>query len=368
VKEAEERTWATVRRAYADRPPARSRATSRGLGVLAVASTIVLAAAVLSPPGRAVFERVREAVGVEHAAPAIFSLPSSGRLLVVSTDRGGVWLVHDNGLKQRIGSYDDAQWSPHGEYFVATERNQLLAVDPNGGVRWSLARRNPTYPSWEGTRTDTRIAYLAAGGLRVAAGDGTGDHLLDRYAEDVPPAWDPARLHVLAYYTGGTVVLRSAAGPVVWRTPVNVLPTSLAWSSDGRELAVVSPRRIVVLSGDGQVRRTISLLDAELLQGAFRPGSHQLAVAVRFAGHSQVKLVDIDHPGTARLLFAGPGVFGDIAWSPDGRWLLVSWPTANQWVFLHGSHVQAVGNIREQFPRADHLGPLLELSGRWCCG
>ena len=53
--------------------------------------------------------------------------------------------------------------------------------------------------------------------------------------------------------------------------------------------------------------------------------------------------------------------------SPDGSWLLVTWPTANQWVFLHGSHVQAVGNIREQFPRADHLGPVIELSGRWCC-
>ena len=366
MKEAEERTWATVRRAYEDRPPRRP-ATNRRLIALVVASTIVVAAAVLSPPGRAVFERVREAVGVEHAAPAIFSLPASGRLLVVSAERGGVWLVHDNGLKRRIGSYEDAQWSPHGLYLVATKRNQLIAVDPDGGVRWSLARRNVHYPRWEGTRTDTRIAYMAESGLRVVAGDGTGDHLLDRYAQDVPPAWDPARLHVLAYYTGGAIVLRSADGALVWRAPVSVLPTSLDWSSDGRELAVVSPRRIVVLSGSGRVQRTISLLDAELLQGAFRPGSHELAVAVRLSGHSQVKLVDIDHPGTARLLFAGPGIFGDIAWSPDGGWLLVSWPTANQWVFLHGSHVQAVGNIREQFPRADHLGPMLELSGRWCC-
>ena len=122
-----------------------------------------------------------------------------------------------------------------------------------------------------------------------------------------------------------------------------------------------------MLDASGRVRRTISMLGAQFLQAAFRPASHKLAVATRFAGHSEVKLVDVDHPGTSRLLFAGPGVFGDIAWSPDGGWLLVAWPTANQWVFLHGAHVQAVGNIREQFPRADHLGPLLELSGRWCC-
>jgi hypothetical protein len=365
VNQAEERTWEVVKRAYAERPP--RRASNTVLLASVAALVVAVAAAVLSPPGRAVFERMREAVGVEHAAPALFSLPASGRLLVVSAEHGGVWLVHDNGLKRRIGSYDDAEWSPHGLYFIATRRNELLAVDPNGGVRWSLARRNVSWPRWEGTRTDTRIAYLAASGLRVVAGDGTGDHLLDRYAQDVPPAWDPARLHTLAYYSGGAIVLRRADGPVVWRAPVTVLPTSLVWSGDGRELAVVSTKRIVVLDAAGHVRRTISQLGAELLQATFRPGSHRLAVSIRHPGRSEVKLVDVDRPGTAKLLFAGPGVFGDVAWSPSGDWLLVAWPTADQWVFLHGARVHAVGNIREQFPRADHLGPRLQLAGRWCC-
>ena len=172
---------------------------------------------------------------------------------------------------------------------------------------------------------------------------------------------------MLAYFTGGAVVLRSAGGPIVWRAPVQVLPNRLEWSSDGRELAIVSARRIVVVGSNGRVVRTISMLGATFLQAAFRPGSHRLAVAVQLRGHSQVKLVDVDHPGTSKLLFAGPGVFRDLAWSPNGSWLLVNWPTANQWVFLHGSHVQAVANIREQFPRSDHLGPELELAGRWCC-
>jgi len=26
-----------------------------------------------------------------------------------------------------------------------------------------------------------------------------------------------------------------------------------------------------------------------------------------------------------------------------------------------------VANIEQQFPRADHLGPMLQLAGRWCC-
>ena len=161
--------------------------------------------------------------------------------------------MHADGLKRRVGSYEDAAWSPHGLYLVATRRNELAAIGPGGGVHWTLARRDVHYPSWEGTRTDTRIAYLAAGGLRVVAGDGTGDHLLDRHAQDVPPAWDPARLHVLAYVSGGSIVLRRANGPIIWRAPVGAPPTRLEWSSDGRDLAVVSARRIVVLDAGGRV-------------------------------------------------------------------------------------------------------------------
>jgi hypothetical protein len=62
-----------------------------------------------------------------------------------------------------------------------------------------------------------------------------------------------------------------------------------------------------------------------------------------------------------------PGTFGGVEWSPTGAWLLVNWPDANQWVFIKGKQVRAVANIRQQFARADGLGPLLELSGRWCC-
>ena len=144
-----------------------------------------IVAAVLSPPGRAVFHRVREAVGIQHAAPALFSLPAPGRLLVVSAEHGGVWLVHDNGLKRLLGSYSDAEWSPHGRYVVATEPNELVALDLDHGVRWSLARRGASVAALgRDADVDTRIAYLTPSGLRVVAGDGTGDHLLDRHAGD----------------------------------------------------------------------------------------------------------------------------------------------------------------------------------------
>lgn len=363
----EDRAWEVVRRAFLERTPPRRRARKKlALAATAAAVAAVVAAAV-SPPGRAVFHSVRAAVGIEHAEPALFSLPAPGRLLVVSSDNGGVWLVKSDGFMRRLGPYTDAEWSPHGLYVIATEGNQLVAFDPYGGVRWKLARHTPSSPRWEGTMTDTRIAYLAASGLRVVAGDGTDDHLLDAHAGDVAPAWDTARLHTLAYYSGGAIVLRQADGKLVWRAPIKVLPAALEWSSDGRYLAVRSPRQIVVIDERGEVHRTISMLGAELRQATFKPGTHELAVVVRRSGRSEVRVVDVDHPGHARLLFAGPGTFGDVEWAPTGGWLLVNWPDANQWVFIKGKHVRAVANIREQFARADGLGPLLQLSGRWCC-
>ena len=371
MRAAEERAWEVVSRAYEERTPeVHARQPSRRLTVALVVAVVgAVVASVLSPPGRAVFHRFREAVGIQRAAPALFSLPAKGRLLVVSQRHGGVWLVHDNGLKRRLGSFDDAEWSPHGRFLIATRRNELVALDEQGDVHWSLTRRGARAPRWEGTTTDTRIAYLSASGLRIVAGDGTGDRLLDRTATSAPPAWDPARLHTLAYVTRGAVVLQEVdQGTISWRAPIDLRPSALEWSSDGKLIAVVSPERIVILdAAGGSVRRTVSMLGAQLVEASFAPGSHELAIVEKHAARSEVRVVDIDHPGRARLLFAGPGMFGDLAWSPNAKWLLVAWPTADQWLFLHGSNVHAVANIKEQFPRADGSGATLRLAGRWCC-
>ena len=370
MRAAEERAWEVVRRAYEERTDEVRVRRPRPRIVVAIAVAVVgaVVASVLSPPGRAVFHRFREAVGIQRAAPALFSLPAKGRLLVVSQRHGGVWLVHDNGLKRRLGSFDDAEWSPHGRFLVATRRNELVTLDDRGDVHWSLTRRGARAPRWEGTTTDTRIAYLSASGLRVVAGDGTGDRLLDRSATSTPPAWDPARLHTLAYVSRGAVILQEVdKSAIEQRTPIDLRPSDLEWSSDGKLLAVVSPERIVVLDAAGSVRRTVSTLGAQLVEAAFAPGSHELAIVERHAARSEVRVVDVDHPGQARLLFAGPGMFGDLAWSPNAKWLLVAWPTADQWLVLHGSNVHAVANIKEQFPRADGNGVTLRLAGRWCC-
>lgn len=368
----EDRAWAIVRRAFEEREPAPQQpARHRWLAVAVAAVSAAIVVSILSPPGHAVFERVRQAVGLQHASPALAALPSPGRLLVESAEGGGTWIVDADGAKRRIGTWDYAAWSPHGRFVVVANGAELAALDPKGDVRWTLPRKGVAWPAWEGTNIDTRIAYFAASGLRVVAGDGTGDRLVDAYAQAEPPAWDPGRLHTLAYESGGDVVLQQVdTGKVLWRRAVPEYGT-LVWSTDGKRLAVVAPRRITVLDGAGGIVHWVGTLSGELLRAAFQPGTHELAVQARFervgSRRSEVKLVDVDHPGRARLLFAGPGVFGDVAWSPNGRWLLVDWPTADQWVFLHGNRAHAVANVAKQFPRHDGMSPMLELSGGWCC-
>jgi hypothetical protein len=193
--EARERGWAVVAAAFAEREPQPRRRSWKPVAATAVA--LVVVAGLLRPPGRAVLDEIREAVGVEHAEPALFSLPAPGRLLV--TADSGVWVVGQDGSKRLLGRYREASWSPFGRYVVAARANELVALEPDGDVRWSLARRDVRFPRWGGTRTDTRIAYLSQGALRVVGGDGKGDRVIDSRAAARAPRWRPGTSHVLVY-------------------------------------------------------------------------------------------------------------------------------------------------------------------------
>jgi hypothetical protein len=314
-REAAERAWEVVQRAYAEREPvAWPRRHARPLVAAAVLAALVSAA--LSPPGRSVVHSLRKAVGVKEAEPALFSLPTRGQLLV--TSRSGLWLVRADGSKRQLGRYRDATFSPHGLFVAATRANQLVALDPKGDVRWTLARPAPRFPAWTGTRTDTRIAYLSGGRLRIVAGDGTGDHAVGR-AAPVPPVWRPGTRRVLAYSDGRRAIVYDVDSGSVLRR-ITPAPTELAWSRDGRLLRRDEPG---IRIRNGQ---------SEALAGG-------------------------------RIVFRGTGIFGQATWSPDRRWLLVTWPTADQWVFVRTEgrrRIVGVSRISAQFGGASRVAG-------WCC-
>ena len=93
--EARERSWAVVRSAFAEREPTPQRRSWKPVAAIALA--LVVVAGLLSPPGRAVLDDIREVVGVEQAQPALFSLPTAGRLLVTSD--AGAWVVERGRLE-----------------------------------------------------------------------------------------------------------------------------------------------------------------------------------------------------------------------------------------------------------------------------
>jgi len=350
---ARDRAWRLVGAAYSERE-AVGRPRRRVWPLAAAATAAAVVAAALTPPGMAVLDSIRRAVGVEHAERALYSLPAIGRILAVS-QQGGAWVVHPDGSKRRLGDYRDAAWSPHGRFVAATTTDELRALEDNGKVHWTLARRGIASPSWGGTDTDTRIAYTSQGNLRIVAGDGTGDRLLSK-ATRGPYAWRPGSAHDLAYVAGGQARLQNTdTGKLLWHATVRGTPaTGMAWSGDGRQLLVLTRGGLVVLDDRGREVRRIGGAGP----AALSPKGDLAYVRRGPAGSSQVVL------GDGRRVFSGTGDFTSLAWSPDGRWLLMAWPTANQWVFVRVAgprKIAAAAAISRQFG-----GSFPTIRG-WCC-
>jgi hypothetical protein len=300
--DARERTWALVRAAHAEREPEPRRISSRPIAVALAAAALV--AAIASPPGRSLVGAVREAVGVASADDALFSLPTRGRLLVTSD--AGAWVVSPDGSKRLLGAYDDAAWSPFGRFVVVSGGDELATFEPDGDRRWSLARPAVGLPSWGGTRTDTRIAYVSHGQLRIVAGDGTGDVAVGP-AAPMRPRWRQGGGFVVDYV-----------------------------GSDGE------PRAYDAVSGSAVPARRA-----------------RAGVLVRRAGARSEVVVD------GRVRFSGTGSFVDATLSPDRRWVLVAWRDAGQWLFLSARgtrRVRAVANVARQFDSVSFP----RVRG-WCC-
>jgi hypothetical protein len=355
---ARERARTVVLAAFAAREPL-ARPRRAPLVALCAALVAVAGLAVGSPPGRAIVNRVREIVGVERAEPALFSLPGGGRLLVDAAD--GTWVVEANGKKRLLPGYWGASWSPFGRFVVAVRENELTALEPNGDVRWTLARRDVSFPRWTGTRTDTRIAYVDRTGVRVVAGDGDGDRLLARGASG-PVAWRPGPGHVLAFVSGGAIRIEDAdTGRSLLRRAhiVRRLHTEIEWSADGRRLLVVNDGTLRVIGSTGKLVARSDPSDGRVVAATFLPRSRRVVVARTTGGESAI--LDL---ASGRTLFRGTGVFDQVTPSSDGRWLAVEWRTADQWVFVRTNGrraIRAFSGIASQFGGGEAV-----IAG-WCC-
>ena len=360
--EARDRSLRLAKAAFADRHPAPRPNRRKLIPAAAIVAAGAIAAAAISSPGHALLRSIRQSVGVESARPALFSIGTPGTLLVHSD--GGVWVVQSNGAKRRLGAYTSASWSPHGLYIAATHRNELLTLTPQGEERWSLARPAVRFPRWAGTAADTRIAYLTRSRLHVVRGDGTKD--VDECGEPaaarIAPAWRPGSGFVLAFATrrGRVKVLNADACSLRWTSLPGPVPTRLTWSSDGTRLIALAAHSLRVFDAHGRVIVRDDPSDgARDADAIFLPGTNEV-MAVRVHGAQS----DVFLLGSGRSVFHVAGRLGQLVASPDGRWLLVAWPDADQWVFVpvKGGRVRAIANVSAQF-RSQSF-PRVE---GWCC-
>jgi len=365
---AQRRNWAIVRAEFKrrERVPWPRRRRLRPL--LALAGVVALLAAAFTPAGRGLAERLRDAMAPE--APEPITLPAPGRLLVVTDE--GPWIVQRDGSKRLLGAYDDAVWSPRGLFVGATRGRTLVALEPNGRVRWTLSRpAGVSQPRW--APSGFRIAYRSGKTLRVVAGDGTSDKLLARRVAEIGPSWRPGSAHVLAFADdqGGINIVNTDTGSGVLRTHLGAPAKELAWSSNGTRLFVLTGKRIEIHTASARRTDAIPIPGGQVADNlAPAPARRQLAFTT-FDGRTAESSVLLASPGRApRILFKGEGRFDGLSWSPDGRWLIVGWPEADQFLFLRAPDVRRVVTVsavtREFDPGGSGEGRFPRIVS-WCC-
>lgn len=378
--QATERARNLIRSVYEDREMTGSRRASGRRRILQLAVVFGIAAAVASPAGAAVRDWVSDNVnlGREDARPALTSLPARGSLLVESGD--GSWVVHGDGSKRLLGRFEDPTWSPRGLFVAATTRHQLVALDPEGEVRWTLTKMGlVSNPSWN--RPDGfRVAYLEGDSLRVVAGDGSGDGLLAKRVAPLTPAWRPGPAYELAFARPDGSVRSVAADhgtkAFVIRSPGDApenLPLALQWSADGRRLLVVRPSGVEIYDELGRlVWSRAAPTGARITGGTFDPDGGSVAIISSSDSGDRSRL-GLVGPSTTRerVIFSGPGRFSGLAFSPGGGRLLLGWKSADQWLFLSPDRpgkIDAVSNISRQFaPGSAPAGRSFPDVEGWCC-
>ena len=320
--DARRRTWEVVRAAYLERE--RVSWPRRHARVLALAAAAVaIVAAAFTPPGRSVVNSIRDAVGrekvvgVRNAQRELVRLPAPGRLLVQSP-RGDVG--------RPAGRLAPAARAVSRRVVVSTRDVRRRRARH---ARARRARPERQRPLGEAAQASASLAALVVRGLshRLPRRLDAARHRRRRDARPRDrPGRSERRARVAARHAPGRV--RRPAGRV---RVVDADARTLLWQRRPRRTASARSRgpttaRCLLVARRPERQRLPRVrtcrrphADARPSQAAaFPPGSHRFALT----SGPQLLLVDGDtlrfpnRPGLHRA-----PALGDVAWSPDGKWL-----------------------------------------------
>jgi len=393
---AEERGLRVVEAAFAERTSGGSELrgamtpkTSERLGgrplprlALSLGLAALLAVLVLSPAGAAVRSWVDEVLTAPtpRPEPTLGEIPGGGRLLIQSA--AGPWVVQPDGSRRLLGDYEEATWSPRGLYVAVAEGRTLSAVEPDGTPHWSsTAPARVSDPRW--APFGTRIAYRAGRTLRVIAGDGTEDQLVAGSSAPIAPSWSPLGDPTLAYVSGAGALRLVNSESLVDLAAAPALDdvAEIEWGAGGKSileashgalrLREVQPRKLPPRPSIAVTHSLPVPAGATVADAALAPKRETVAaVLTNWRNHGTRSSIVVYGPGEAkpRRLLTVPGSLGEVAWSPDGRKLLVTWPAVNEWLFLPlgRGRESAVANISRAFAPGGRAASFPRVDG-WCC-
>ena len=324
---------------------------------------------------------VRDVLGVERAARrgrTSARCPAAG---ACSRRRAGArGSCRRTGTRRRLGAYAGAAWSPRGRFVVAWRRGTLAALEPDGGVRWSLTR-----PSAD------RGGALGAGRRlprRVRRRRRAADRQRRRHRRPAPrrrrsPASprrgvrEHARVVAFPDAAGRVRAVRRRHGSESCGAPARCERRE---RSPGRRAAAGCSSLTGGPARAPRRRRPRAREPARAVgHGARGPGlvarrapASPWCGATRSTGRSEVVLLGPGRPPAARRsCFAGPGRFGTPAWSPDGR--ACSCPgrrptSGSTCAPADGGRVTAVAEIARAVLTRRQSGPrFARVRCAWCC-
>ncbi|MDX6618963.1 MAG: hypothetical protein QOK36_1349 [Gaiellales bacterium] len=348
--EAGERGRRLLLAAYAERT--RSRRRRRCLPrmswpVLAALLTALTAGAI------AVAGHLRDG-GSSRASRASFAPAELEGGVVLALGNGVAYTVTARGRVRALGPAADGDLSPRGLNAVLASGSGLVAVHvADGQVRWRVPAPGPvSLPRWSLERMVPpccRVAYLAAGALFVVGGDGRGSRRVAAHALAVAPAWRPrGAAHELAYVAPGGIRIAATDGDRPQRrVPAARNPIGLSWRADGRVFAAVDRTGVTLYRADGRRLQRVAVRGGTAIGGSFTRAGNRLVVLRRDA-NGRVTLLVRGAAGPLRAVrHLTLTAVGDLRLSPDGRHALLASREGDEWVDirLRDGHVRVLRDI-----------------------